>query len=90
VLDLALAQLPESVRARVLVRTDSGGGTKAFLTHVSSLGLQYSTGIGVSIGIDRDLLGRLPRTAWTSALDSNGKPRPAAQIAELTGLCCPS
>ncbi len=56
VLDLALQRLPQAVRARVLVRTDSGGGTKAFLTHVSSLGLQYSTGIGVSIGIDRDLL----------------------------------
>lgn len=86
VLDLALAQLPEPVRARVLVRTDSGGGTKAFLHHVSSLGLQYSSGIGVGIGIDRDLLARLPRAAWTPALDSNGKPREGAQVAELTAL----
>ncbi len=85
-LDLALAQLPESVRSRVLVRTDSGGGTKKFLQHISSLGLQYSTGIGVAIGIDRDLLARLPRSAWTAALDSNGKPREGAQVAELTHL----
>ena len=86
VLDLALVQLPEQVRARVLVRTDSGGGTKAFLQHVTALRLQYSVGISVSIGIDRDLLGRLPRTAWTAALDSDGKPREGAQVAELTGL----
>jgi hypothetical protein len=86
VLDLALAQLPEPVRARVLVRTDSGGGTKAFLTHITALGLQYSTGIGVGVGIDRDLLARLPRTAWTAAVDSDGKPREGAQVAELTHL----
>ena len=86
VLDLALAQLPEPVRSRVLVRTDSGGGTKAFLTHITKLGLQYSVGIGVGIGIDRDLLAQLPRTAWTAAYDSNGKPREGAQVAELTAL----
>jgi hypothetical protein len=86
VLNLALAQLPEQVRPRVLVRTDSGGGTNAFLQHVTALGLQYSTGIGVSIGIDRDLLARLPRRQWTAALDSNGKPREGAQVAELTHL----
>jgi hypothetical protein len=86
VLDLALAQLPEQVRSRVLVRTDSGGGTKAFLRHVTELGLQYSTGIGVAIGIDQDLLGRLAPKDWTAALDSNGQPRQGAQVAELTQL----
>ena len=86
VLDLALAQLPEQVRGRVLVRTDSGGGTKAFLHHITTLGLQYSTGIGVAIGIDQDLLGRLAPRDWTAALDSNGKPRAGAQVAELTHL----
>ena len=86
VLDLALAQLPEQVRGRVLVRTDSGGGTKAFLHHISALGLQYSTGIGVAIGIDQDLLGRLAPKAWTAAHDSNGQPRQGAQVAELTHL----
>jgi hypothetical protein len=32
-LDLALVQLPEHERTQVLVRTDSGGCSKAFLTH---------------------------------------------------------
>ena len=46
VLDLALAQLPEQVRGRVLVRTDSGGGTKAFLHHITSLGIAVLDGEG--------------------------------------------
>ena len=66
--------------------TDSGGGTKAFLHHITSLGLQYSTGIGVAIGIDQQLLGRVAPKDWTAAHDSNGKPRAGAQVAELTHL----
>ena len=45
VLDAALAQLPEQVRSRVLVRGDTGSGVKTFLWHVHHLGLQYSVGI---------------------------------------------
>jgi hypothetical protein len=33
---LALAQLPEHLRGDVLVRTDSGGGTHAFLTWLTA------------------------------------------------------
>lgn len=44
VLDVALAQLPDSERARVLVRADTGGASKQFLHHVTGLGLQYSIG----------------------------------------------
>ena len=44
VLDAALAQLPEAERGQVLVRTDTGGGVKAFLHHITDLGLQYSVG----------------------------------------------
>ena len=88
VLTLALAQLPEPVRGRVLVRTDSGGGTKAFLAHVSQLGLAFSVGIGVNIGVDGTLLAGLPAQAWTPAYDRDGCPREGAQVAELTG-CLP-
>jgi hypothetical protein len=86
VLTLALAQLPEKVRSRVLVRADSGGGTKAFLGHIVQLGLEFSVGIGVGIGVDPDLLGRVPRRGWTPAYDSDGSPRQGAEVAELTGL----
>jgi hypothetical protein len=86
VLDLALAQLPEEVRGRVLVRADSAGGTKRFLDHVTGLRLTYSVGIGVNIGVDRDLLASVPAGAWTAAYDPDGQPRDGAQVAELTGL----
>ena len=86
VLTLALAQLPQPVRARVLVRADSGGGTKAFLAHVSQLGLEFSVGIGVNIGVDGPLLTALPQAAWTPAYDHDRVPREGAEVAELTGL----
>jgi len=86
VLDLALAQLPAAVRSRVLVRTDAGGGTKPFLAHIVGLGLQFSVGIGTNIGVDRDLLARLPKDAWSAAYDSDGDPREGAQVAELTAM----
>ncbi|BBZ58334.1 hypothetical protein MPHO_53260 [Mycolicibacterium phocaicum] len=44
VLDAALAQLPEHERPNVVVRTDTGGGVKDFLHHITALGLQYSIG----------------------------------------------
>ncbi len=42
VLDAALAQLPETVRSRVLVRGDTGAGVKDFVNHIDALGLEYS------------------------------------------------
>ena len=43
---LALAQLPRQLRRRVLIRTDSGGGTHEFLAWLTSPGrrLHYSVG----------------------------------------------
>jgi len=74
VLDMALAQLPGAVRSRVVVRADSGGGTKAFLTRITNLGSGYSIGIGTAIGVDQQLLTRLPTAAWTQAYDPDRKP----------------
>jgi hypothetical protein len=45
VLDAALAQLPEQVRSRVLVRGDTGSGVHGVVWHVHNLGLQYSGGV---------------------------------------------
>jgi hypothetical protein len=83
VLGEALAQLPPVDRGRVLVRGDSGAGTKDFLTHVTGLELQYSVGFYASAFV-LDALGRLPRQAWRAALDADGQPRDGAQVAELT------
>ena len=83
VLDAALAQLPQSERDAVLVRADSGGGTKAFLGHVTDLELQYSVGFYASTFVV-DALAAMPRQAWRNALNTDGTRREGAQVAELT------
>ena len=47
---LALAQLPCKLRRRVLIRTDSGGGTHEFLTWLASPSrrLHYSIGLAIT------------------------------------------
>jgi hypothetical protein len=84
VLDQALAQLPEHERDNVVVRTDTGGGVKDFLHHITDLGLDYSVGFyGMSPVVEA--LKQVPRQAWRAAVDGDGLPREGAQVAELTG-----
>jgi len=83
VLDAALAQLPEQLRSRVLVRGDTGSGVHGFVWHVHNLGLSYSVGIYGRQPI-HDALAALPAQAWRAALDADGRPRQGAQVAELT------
>ena len=84
VLDQALAQLPEAERGNVVVRTDTGGGVKDFLHHITDLGLEYSVGFyGMPPVVEA--LNQVPRQAWRAAIDSDGLPREGAQVAELTG-----
>jgi hypothetical protein len=83
VLDAALAQLPEHERDNVVVRTDTGGGVKDFLHHITDLGLEYSVGFyGMPPVVEA--LSLVPRQAWRAAIDSDGLPREGAQVAELT------
>lgn len=83
VLDAALAQLPEGVRPRVLVRGDTGSGVKELLWHIHRLGLSYSVGVYGRQPV-LDALAALPRQAWRQALDGDGRRRDGAQVAELT------
>jgi hypothetical protein len=83
VLDDALAQLPADFRPRVLVRGDGGSGVKAFVNHITGLGLQYSVGMNARQPI-LDALAAMPRQAWKKALDTNGQRREGALVAELT------
>lgn len=83
VLDAALAQLPPAERAQVLVRTDTGGGVKDFLHHITNLGLQYSVGFYGMPPIVK-ALARVPAQAWRAALDGDRSPREGAQVVELT------
>jgi hypothetical protein len=83
VLNQALGQLPERERHNVVVRTDTGGGVKDFLHHITDLGLEFSVGFyGMPPVVEA--LARVPRQAWRAAIDGDGLPREGAQVAELS------
>jgi hypothetical protein len=83
VLDRAVVQLPAAERAAVLVRADTAAASKAFLRHVSDLGLDYSVGFAAHETV-KVALEAVPAQAWRAAVDGDGQPRDGAQVAELT------
>ncbi|MFG2525318.1 IS1380 family transposase [Streptomyces sp. NPDC048527] len=92
VLDNALAQIPDAHRhgTDILVRTDSAGSAKAFLTHVRDLRMRgirtfFSVGYAVTEPIRRAIRA-LPEQVWHPALNQDGALRESAEVAELTGM----
>ena len=83
----ALAQLPRHLRRRVLIRTDSGGGTHEFLAWLTKPGrrLAYSVGFTITEDVQEAIL-KIPACAWTPAYDAEGQVRPGAWVAEITGM----
>jgi hypothetical protein len=83
---LALTQLPRQ-RRRVLIRSDSGGGTHEFLTWLTRPGrrLHYSVGFTMTDEVCQAIL-KVPGRGWTPAYDAGGQVREGAWVAELTGL----
>ena len=84
---LALAQLPRPLRRRVLIRTDSGGGTHEFLNWLTKPGrrLAYSVGFTITEDVQEAIL-KIPARAWAPAYDAEGQVRPGAWVAEITGM----
>jgi hypothetical protein len=87
-LDAAVAQLPEHERGQVLVRADTGACSKAFLHHISDLGLEYSIGFQAQDTV-KAAIEAIPEQAWRAAVDGDGEPRDGAQVAELTAWMPP-
>jgi Transposase DDE domain group 1 len=86
VLDAALAQLPDAYRAkRILVRTDGAGFSHTFLDHLVEQGLEYSVGFAVTDDV-RATIARVPRWAWTPAVDAAGGWRDGAEVVDITGM----
>jgi hypothetical protein len=84
---LALAQLPRRQRRKALVRTDSGGGTREFLTWLTAPSRRLRYSIGMTITEDmQDAILKVPATAWTPAYDGDGQVRDGAWVADITGL----
>jgi hypothetical protein len=86
----ALRQLPGHRTGRrpgrkVLIRADSAGATHELLNWLVGQRLSYSVGFTLSESI-LDELARIPESAWQSAYDADGEPRPGAWVLEVTGL----
>jgi hypothetical protein len=84
---LSLAQLPRHLRSRVLVRADSGGGTREFLTWLTarSRPLHYSVGMTLTEDMQAAVL-QVPAKSWTPAYDGDGQVRDGAWVADITGM----
>jgi hypothetical protein len=84
-LDLALTQLPDTLRGQVLIRCDGGGYSHKFFAGVIERKLEFSVGWQANLDV-ADAITPLPETAWTPAYDSDGQPREGADVTELSGL----
>lgn len=83
---LALAQLPRKYRRgrQTLIRTDSAGGTHAFVSWLTRRGrwLSYSVGMTITEAIHQHVL-KIPEPAWTPAIETSGEVWDGAWVAEL-------
>ncbi|MTE17549.1 IS1380 family transposase [Nocardia aurantiaca] len=89
VLAAAITQLPWQpgyrVGRKVLVRTDSGGGTHDFVAYCTTRRVQYSLGFTLTDTIV-EAVNKIPKNVWTPAYDADGEVRPGAWVAEVTGM----
>jgi Transposase DDE domain group 1 len=73
---LSLTQLPRRLRRKVLVRTDSGGGTHGFLTWLTAPSRRLHYSVGMTITEDmQDAILKVPADSWTPACDGDGQAR---------------
>ena len=77
---LALAQLPRHLRRRVLIRTDSGGGTHDFLAWLTKPGRRLAYSVGFTITDDvQDAILKIPARALDPRLRRRW-PGPAGRL----------
>jgi hypothetical protein len=85
---LAPAQSPRRYRRgrKTLIRTDTAGGTHEFVNWLSTRGrwLAYSVGMTFTNAVQAAVL-QIPASAWTPAIEPDGRIRDGAWVAELGG-----
>src|SRR5215218_699473 len=91
VLDAALAQIPDAHRhgTPVLVRADTAGCTREFLTHLRRLHDEQAVSCSFSVGWaitvkERAAITAIPARVWADAVDADGGHRDGAGLAEIT------
>jgi hypothetical protein len=90
VLTRALAQIPDSSRAKILVRVDGAGATHDLLEHLEKLNtarrtVRYLVGWTITHD-DEKAIAKIPEENWEAALTQHGDFQDGYGIAELTGL----
>ncbi|MFE9922848.1 IS1380 family transposase [Streptomyces sp. NPDC005774] len=90
VLHAALAQIPRSSSAKLLVRVDGAGATHGLLDHLVALNTKRRT-VRFSVGWkitedDEKAIAKLPETAWETSLKQDGSLQEGYFLAELTDL----
>ncbi len=89
VTEAGLAQLPAGHRMgrATMIRTDSAGGTHAFLTWLTApvRDLAYSVGFGFTPAMEK-VLPQIPDQGWASAHNSDGVERDGAWVADITTM----
>jgi hypothetical protein len=90
VLTEAIAQIPDTFRAKIWIRIDGAGATHDLVEYMKGLTTTRRT-VRFTVGwkiteTDETAIANLPETAWQAAIRQNGEVHPHAQVAELTGL----
>ena len=86
----ALAQIPGSSAAKLLIRVDRAGATHGLHEHLISLNtrrrtVRFTTGWTIT-DTDEQAIARLPETAWEVALSQDGTFQEDYAVAELSDL----
>ncbi|MFB7601147.1 IS1380 family transposase [Streptomyces sp. NPDC056160] len=90
VLTDALAQIPGSSAAKILVRVDGAGATHGLLEHLEALNttrrtVRYTVGWKITED-DEKAIACLPEAAWETSVHQDGSLQEGYFVAELTGL----
>ncbi|MER5918411.1 transposase [Streptomyces sp. NPDC001982] len=90
VLTDALAQIPHSSQAKILVRVDGAGATHGLLERLEALNtarrtVRYTVGWKIT-DEDEEAIAKLPESSWETSLKQDGTLQDGYFIAELTDL----
>jgi hypothetical protein len=85
VAEQAIQQIPvEHIEnIKLLLRVDSAGQSHDLLDWAREGRIEFSVGYELSEGVRAAIL-QIPDSAWVSALDQDGSPRPNGQVCEIT------
>jgi hypothetical protein len=86
VAEQAIAQIPVEYieNIRLLLRVDCAGSSHGLLDWCRDGRIEFSVGYELNEAVRAAIL-QIPDSAWVSALDQDGAPRPNGQVCEITG-----